>query len=213
MRYVVMLDGGVVLRRLKTQLQRSATAEDVVRYCKRLRSCEELRGHDLLRILFYDAPPFRGQVLNMRTGKTGSWARTPFGVEREAVHMKLELARDFAFRMGELSFEGYTADPKAAEALAKTGQPMSAVDLRPKITQKGVDLRIGLDIARFVLRERVDTVVVVTGDSDFVPAFKFARREGARVYVDAMGGTVKRTFLVHADVVLDLTAKASGSSG
>ncbi len=51
----------------------------------------------------------------------------------------------------------------------------------PKIEQKGVDLRIGLDIARLSLRRMVDIIVVVTGDSDMVPAFKFARREGIRV--------------------------------
>jgi hypothetical protein len=30
----------------------------------------------------------------------------------------------------------------------------------------------------------VDVIVVVTGDSDMVPAFKFARREGIRIYLD-----------------------------
>ena len=52
---------------------------------------------------------------------------------------------------------------------------------------KGVDLRIGLDIARLSLRRLVDVIVVVTGDSDMVLAFKFARREGVRVYLDHMG--------------------------
>ncbi|MEJ1967108.1 MAG: NYN domain-containing protein [Rhizomicrobium sp.] len=53
-----------------------------------------------------------------------------------------------------------------------------ANDFVPNIQQKGVDLRIGLDIARLALREMVNIIVVVTGDSDLVPAFKFARREG-----------------------------------
>lgn len=78
-----------------------------------------------------------------------------------------------------------------------------ASDLRLRIAQKGVDMRIGLDIARMTLRERVEAIVVVTGDSDFIPAFKFARREGVRVYLDPMGGAVKRSLKAHADVVLD----------
>ena len=61
-----------------------------------------------------------------------------------------------------------------------------------KAEQKGVDLRISLDIARLSLRSLVDAVVVVTGDSDLIPAFKFARREGIRVYLDHMGHGVKR---------------------
>jgi uncharacterized LabA/DUF88 family protein len=48
----------------------------------------------------------------------------------------------------------------------------------------------------------VDTVVVVTGDSDLVPAFKFARREGGRVFLDHMGHRVRRDLKAHADLVL-----------
>jgi uncharacterized LabA/DUF88 family protein len=39
-------------------------------------------------------------------------------------------------------------------------------------------MRIGLDIASMTLKRQVDTVILVTGDSDFVPAAKLARREG-----------------------------------
>ena len=51
-------------------------------------------------------------------------------------------------------------------------------DLKPNIQQKGVDLRIGLDIAALALKHQVEIIVLVTGDSDFIPALKFARREG-----------------------------------
>jgi uncharacterized LabA/DUF88 family protein len=62
-------------------------------------------------------------------------------------------------------------------------------------------VRIGLDIALLALRQLVQTIVVVTGDSDLVPAFKFARREGVRVYLDHMGSPVRRELRVHTDVV------------
>jgi uncharacterized LabA/DUF88 family protein len=80
--------------------------------------------------------------------------------------------------------------------------PMSLPGMVPNIEQKGVDLRIGLDIARLALREMVSAIVVVTGDSDLVPAFKFARREGCRVYLDHMGHSVRRELKVHADLIL-----------
>ena len=57
-------------------------------------------------------------------------------------------------------------------------------------------------LARLALRSVVSAVVVVTGDSDLVPAFKFARREGIRVYLDNMGHGVKRELKVHADLIL-----------
>jgi uncharacterized LabA/DUF88 family protein len=77
-----------------------------------------------------------------------------------------------------------------------------AEDLVPNVQQKGVDLRIGLDIARLSLRQLVEVIVVVTGDSDMIPAFKFARREGVRVYLDHLGHGVKRDLKAHTDLVI-----------
>ena len=61
---------------------------------------------------------------------------------------------------------------------------------------------MGLDIARLSLRGLVSVIVIATGDSDLVPAFKFARREGVRVYLDHMGLNVRRELKAHADLVL-----------
>ena len=77
-----------------------------------------------------------------------------------------------------------------------------ADDLVPDLQQKGVDLRIGLDIARLSLRGLVDVLAVVTGDSDMVPAFKFARREGIRVYLALLGGSAMRETKAHVDLLL-----------
>jgi uncharacterized LabA/DUF88 family protein len=46
--------------------------------------------------------------------------------------------------------------------------------------------------------------VVVSGDSDLVPAFKFARREGMRVYLDHLKHGVMRELKAHADIVMDV---------
>ena len=48
----------------------------------------------------------------------------------------------------------------------------------------------------------VDIIVVVTGDSDLVPAFRFARREGVRGFLDHMGHGVRRELKAHADIIL-----------
>ena len=86
--------------------------------------------------------------------------------------------------------------------MTENARPIEARDLVPDIKQKGVDLRIGLDIARLSLNRIVDTIVVVTGDSDIVPAFKFARREGVRIYLDHLGHGVRRELKAHCDIVL-----------
>ncbi len=59
----------------------------------------------------------------------------------------------------------------------------------------------------------MDIIVVVAGDSDFIPAFKFARREGLRVYMEDLGSRfVKQELRAHADLVLGTTL-SDGQSG
>lgn len=45
----------------------------------------------------------------------------------------------------------------------------------------------------------VQAIVVVTGDSDFIPAFKFARREGMRVFLCHLGHRIRRELMTHSD--------------
>lgn len=62
---------------------------------------------------------------------------------------------------GELSFEGWTVSKKLldrAGAQASVGHDA----LRPQISQKGVDMRIGMDIAALTLKNRVGIIVLVT---------------------------------------------------
>jgi uncharacterized LabA/DUF88 family protein len=107
-----------------------------------------------------------------------------------------------ALRAGETAVHGWELGGAALRDIVKHGaRALVANDLVPNIEQKGVDLRIGLDIARLSLCKLVDVIVVVTGDSDMIPAFKFARREGVRVYLDYMGHTVRRELKVHTDLV------------
>ena len=64
-------------------------------------------------------------------------------------------------------------------------------------------MRIGLDIASLALKRLVTLIVIVTGDSDLVPAMKLARREGLRVYLDSLGNRQIRPELKkHADRIL-----------
>ena len=83
-----------------------------------------------------------------------------------------------------------------------TGRALDPGDLAPDIEQKGVDLRIGLDVAWLAMRRIVDAIVLVTGDSDFVPAMKFARREGLKVFLAPLGHGVRPGMIEHADVVI-----------
>ena len=47
-------------------------------------------------------------------------------------------------------------------------------------------MKIGVDIASLSLKRFVDKIVLISGDSDFVPAAKLARREGIDFVLDPM---------------------------
>ena len=65
-------------------------------------------------------------------------------------------------------------------------------------------MRIGLDIAALALKRLVETIVLVTGDADMVPAMRFARREGLRVGVCTLGfHGAPGPLITDADFVMD----------
>ena len=72
-------------------------------------------------------------------------------------------------------------------------------DLKLNIEQKGVDMRIGVDIASLAFKQQVDQIILISGDSDFVPAAKLARREGIDFIVDHMGANIADDLFEHID--------------
>lgn len=78
---------------------------------------------------------------------------------------------------------------------AKLQDWMVRLDLR----QKGVDMRIGLDIASITLKRLASTIVLVAGDADFVPAAKLARREGLQFILDPLWQSVSDDLFEHID--------------
>ena len=67
------------------------------------------------------------------------------------------------------------------------------------LKQKGVDMRIGVDIASISLKKQASTILLVAGDSDFVPAAKLARREGMEFVLDPMWQKVNADLHEHID--------------
>lgn len=81
----------------------------------------------------------------------------------------------------------------------KTVAQLTRQDLKLDMGQKGVDMRLGLDLVSLALKRLVDQVVVITGDSDFVPAIKIARTEGVEVILDPMGQHIADDLQEHID--------------
>lgn len=84
-------------------------------------------------------------------------------------------------------------------------------DTRLNIMQKGVDMRIGLDIASLVERNLVTQIVLISGDSDFVPAAKYARRHGIDFVLDPMWQTVSPSLNEHVDGIRSCVSRPPGN--
>jgi len=202
-RYALLVDGAFACKRLYRALgNRHPTAHDVIAECQRVRSHAALKGGTLLRVHYYDAPPAAGQLTNPVDGKVVNLGQSATFSRMASIHATIELSPDFALRRGEVVARGWRLKDHALRQIVKSHRGIKPTDVRPDLRQKGVDLRIGLDIARLSLRRLVDVIVVVTGDSDLAPAFRFARREGIRIYLDHLGAPVMRDLKAHADLGL-----------
>ncbi|MGK2741024.1 NYN domain-containing protein [Tepidicaulis sp. LMO-SS28] len=200
-KYAVLMDGGFVKKKLSQKNRHFPTAAEVKAEVDRIQAHNRLAGKELLRVYFYDSPPAEKMLMNPVDGTRLDLSKQQSHSQNMSLQQSLELFPDFALRMGEMAVRGWKLGPAANKKLQENPRAPTANDFVPDISQKGVDLRIGLDIARLALKDFVDVIVVVTGDSDLVPAFKFARREGTRVFLDHMGHGVRRELKVHSDFV------------
>jgi uncharacterized LabA/DUF88 family protein len=110
---------------------------------------------DLLRAYYYDCLPYQSEE--------------PTPEERTRVGNKMRffsaLRRGprFTVREGRLEYRGRNDKGEAI------------------FVQKRVDLQMGVDFTRLVSKRVVDTLIIVTGDSDFIPAVEFAQEQGVIV--------------------------------
>jgi uncharacterized LabA/DUF88 family protein len=109
----------------------------------------------------------------------------------------------FSVRLGELSFKGWKLKKTCYDSQGQfTVEKLSDDCFIPDIQQKGVDIKIGLDIAWASYEHIVKRILLVTGDSDFVPAIKTARRNNVFVFLYTLGHGVMKELLDNADVTV-----------
>ncbi len=201
-RYAILLDGGFVTKALSVRLKAFPSAADIQAECTRIASLPDFTNFDLLRVYFYDAPPAIQNLVNPIDATTLDLGSTAVHKSHTQLLDQLELMPNFAVRKGETVVRGWKIGAKALKDMLRKPRVPKAGDLVPNVQQKGVDLRIGLDVARLALKEVAQAIVLVGGDSDMVPVFKFARREGVRIYLDHLGMPIRRELRAHADIVL-----------
>ncbi len=203
LKYAVLIDAGFLKRKLGTR-DNPLTAKAVNQFIERLSDHESLNELTLHRIYFYDAPPLDTVKQKPLGGEPMDFGKTSMAKVNRRLHRELQISPFVALRMGVVQFRGWTLKAGLLEQKGEGEASLSADEIVPNVQQKGVDMRIGLDIASLTLKQHVQVIVLVTGDSDFIPAMKFARREGAQLLLVTLGHKVTSGMREHSDMILSM---------
>ena len=206
-RTAILLDGGFCRIRAQTLFgvkSPEERADELFSYCMRHLNKGKENESSLYRIFYYDCPPSTKVVYNPVTQRHVNLAKSDQYRWTTAFFNALVTKRKVALRRGEeLASSGdYTLRAGVLKDLCagrRSVESLTDRDTRLNITQKGVDMRIGLDIASLVERNLVTQIILISGDSDFVPAAKYARRRGMDFVLDPMWQTVSPSLNEHVD--------------
>lgn len=217
MKVAVLIDGGFFLKRLPSVQPQVDNADPdavcaavhrlIANHLRQINKIERApHARSLLyRAFYYDAKPYANKEHRPVSRRAIDYARTPEHAFRTALFARLRRSPSMALRLGEVRRDPdglWSLRPAALKDLlaGRLNVPDLTDDhFAPTLRQKGVDMRIGTDIASITLKRQAQTIVLVTGDSDFVPATKLARREGVRVVLDPLWRSVPDTLFEHID--------------
>ena len=215
MKVAILIDGGFFLKRLPT-VRKDITSNDPQSVDRaigqlvysHLQHLQDDHGgktpHSLLyRCFYYDAKPYKNRGHLPISKKSIDYSKTPEAIFREGLFNCLRRRPSFAVRLGKVERERswVLKESPQKELIDGTKEPkdLADEDFIAGFRQKAVDMRLGLDIASITLKKQADTLILITGDADFVPAAKLARREGVRVILDPLWQSVKSELFEHID--------------
>ncbi len=210
----ILVDGDFFIRCYKSHLKKQSVDkyEDlnperlacaIHTHC--LKHINKKNDEELYRIFFYDCKPLDKKVHYPHTQRALDLSKSSTYKERTALHGHLISKPCLALRLGYLDANNarwVIRDQEKEKKLFKGGiyiTDFTNDDFIYHAKQKGVDIKIGLDIATLALKKLVQKIVLISGDSDFVPAAKLARVEGIIFTLDPMGNPIREDLEEHID--------------
>ena len=119
---------------------------------------EELSGNsEILRTYYYHCPMIQGPHPTKEQSRRYA--------QQQRFFRSLEALPRYTIRLGRLARRGTRADGS------------------PRYVQKRVDILLGVDMVQLATKNRIQDVILVAGDSDFIPAVTAAKSEGVLVRV------------------------------
>ena len=210
MKVAILVDGGYYRKRsTKTFGPKPAKekARELYSYCNRHLKEKHFDSevhNELYRLFYYDCPPIDKQVFHPALQKNINFSRSETKQWTLDFFKEISKKRKVALRLGELNENSvhYNLKHKITKKLMNGNKSINELtenDFTLSMQQKGVDMRIGLDIAALSYKHQVDKIILIAGDSDFVPAAKLARREGIDFVLDSLGLNIRDSLSLHID--------------
>ncbi|MBO2680160.1 NYN domain-containing protein [Shewanella algae] len=172
----------------------------------------------LYRVFYYDSPPLDIKVHyplanpGETTCRVLDFSKQPETIHRNEILTEVKKQRKFALRLGTIKHDKQwkLSDRALNDVLKGTRkfEDLTNDDFYYSMRQKGVDIKLGVDITTIAQKKLVDKVVLLAGDSDFVPAAKLARTNGIDFVLDALRNNIDPSLHEHIDglVSYDLVA-------
>ena len=203
----ILIDGGWFSMALRDALPNTFVDAGVIH-----KNARALLGNDeeLFRIFYYDSDPYAKTETNPISKRKTDYSKNPACETRLRFFKELGQMDFVALRRGSLKASGWELTEHYLGKLMKgNGGPPTENDVKLGLEQKGVDMRIGIDVATLSLKRIVERVILVSGDTDMIPAMKLARREGVQVVLAVVGGRRPCPELIEdADLVRQLNVTA-----
>lgn len=215
----ILVDGGFYRRRAASlwgNKRSDERARELIDYCQRhlhdKHGKNDNSSDDLYRIFYYDCPPITKKLYHPFLKKQIDFEKTDLHKWMTEFLNKLKEKRKVALRLGTLAEEQayYSLYPDILKKLCNgtlQWADLSELNFKLHLEQKGVDMKIGIDIASLAYKKQVDKIILISGDSDFVPASKLARREGIDFVLDPMWAPIKPELFEHIDGLMSCTPK------
>lgn len=212
----ILVDGGFYRKKASFHFgykSSSERASELIKYCKMHLIERPLfpskiagldRYNDLYRIFYYDCPPIKETVYHPLLKKNINFSKTETYAWMISFLEELKHKRSLALRLGVLANETahYGLKKEIIKKVFSQELDISKIkeeDFELVLKQKGVDMKIGIDIATIAYKRLANQIVIITGDSDFVPVAKLARREGIDFIIDPMGNKLRSDLIEHVD--------------
>ncbi len=213
----ILIDGGYFLNRLPSvrrniDVSNPEIVVDSIRqlingHLSQLNAVHKSSNHFklLYRCFYYDALPYPDRGHAPISNRAIDFSKSSVAIFRNRLFDALRRQPNLALRLGRVERpinSWWTLKEQSQKQLLNGNLQVSDLndaDFVPNFRQKGVDMRIGLDIASITFKKQANIIVLVSGDSDFVSAAKLARREGVTFILDPLWRSVSPDLLEHID--------------